>query len=86
LAAGNPDEGRKLRDAAIVANVAHVVTLNYRGNPLVQQVRGMVASGETGPLSFIHGYYLQDWMTDPIGGLLLIGGDRDCQILIEIRF
>ena len=22
----------------------------------------MVARGETGPLSFIHGYYLQDWM------------------------
>jgi hypothetical protein len=61
----NADEGRKLRDAAIVAKVAHVVTFNYRGNPLVQQVRGIVARGETGPMSFIHGYYLQDWMTDP---------------------
>lgn len=61
----NAEEGRKLRDAAIGAGVAHVVTFNYRGNPLVQQVRGIVARGETGPLSLIHGYYLQDWMTDP---------------------
>lgn len=61
----NADEGRRLRDAAVAAGVAHVVTFNYRGNPLVQQARGMIARGETGPLSFIHGFYLQDWMTDP---------------------
>ena len=61
----NADEGRQLRDAAIAAKVAHVVTFNYRGNPLVQQARGMIARGETGDLSFVHGYYLQDWMTDP---------------------
>src|SRR5215469_14249655 len=61
----NAGEGRKLRDAAVAANVAHVVTFNYRGNPLIQQARGMVARGEIGPLSFIHGYYLQDWMNDP---------------------
>lgn len=61
----NADEGRRLRDAAVAAKVAHVVTFNYRGNPLVQQARGMVARDETGPLSFVRGYYLQDWMTDP---------------------
>jgi predicted dehydrogenase len=61
----NATEGRKLRDAAIAARVAHIVTFNYRGNPLIQQARGMVARKETGPLSFIRGYYLQDWMTDP---------------------
>src|SRR5215471_5265874 len=61
----NAEEGRKLRDAAVAAKVAHVVTFNYRGNPLIQQARGMVARGETGPVSFIHGYYLQDWMNDP---------------------
>ncbi|MHB1699917.1 MAG: Gfo/Idh/MocA family protein [Acidobacteriaceae bacterium] len=31
----NSEEGRKLRDAAVAAKVAHVVTFNYRGNPLV---------------------------------------------------
>jgi len=61
----NAEEGCKLRDAALAAKVAHVVTFNYRGNPLVQQARGMVTRGETGPLSFVRGYYLQDWMTDP---------------------
>jgi predicted dehydrogenase len=61
----NPEESHAMRDAAVAAKVGHVVTFNYRGNPLVQQARGMVAKGETGDLSFVHGYYLQDWMTDP---------------------
>lgn len=61
----NADEGRKLRDAAVAAKVAHVVTFNYRGNPLVQQARGMIARGEAGAISFVRGYYLQDWMTNP---------------------
>jgi predicted dehydrogenase len=59
------EEGRKLRDAALDAKVAHVVTFNYRGNPLVQQARCMIAKGELGDLRFAHGVYLQDWMTDP---------------------
>jgi predicted dehydrogenase len=61
----NSVEGKTLRDAAVKAKVAHVVTFNYRGNPLVQQARGMIARGETGDVSFVHGHYLQDWMTDP---------------------
>jgi predicted dehydrogenase len=61
----NPQEGRTILEAARAAKVANVVTFNYRGNPLVQQARGMVAGGETGPVSFVHGHYLQDWMTDP---------------------
>src|SRR5258708_4732616 len=61
----NPEEGRKLRDAAVAAKVGNVVTFNYRGNPMVQQARGMIVRGETEGLSFVHGHYLQDWMTDP---------------------
>jgi len=61
----NSAEGRQLRDAARAAGVAHVVTFNYRGNPLVQQARGMIARGETEAVSFVHGHYLQDWMADP---------------------
>ncbi len=61
----NPTDGRQLRDAAVAAGVAHVVTFNYRGNPLVQQARGMVARGESGGVCFVHGHYLQDWLTDP---------------------
>ncbi len=63
--ATNPDEARTLRDAAVAAKVAHVVTFNYRGNPLVQQARAMVAHGDLQRVSFVHGHYLQDWMTDP---------------------
>lgn len=58
-------EARELFDAALAAGVAHVVTFNYRGNPLVQEARLMIAAHEIGELSFIHGHYLQDWMTDP---------------------
>jgi predicted dehydrogenase len=54
-----------LREAANQAGVANVVTFNYRGNPLVQQMRQIVADGELGSLVFLHGHYLQDWMTDP---------------------
>jgi predicted dehydrogenase len=61
----NAEEASLLLEAANSAGVAHVVTFNYRGNPLVQQARDMVATGELGKISFIHGFYLQDWMTDP---------------------
>jgi predicted dehydrogenase len=55
---------RALWDAARRAGVAHVVTFNYRGNPLVQQARSMVSGGELGPLCYVHGQYLQDWLAD----------------------
>jgi predicted dehydrogenase len=61
----NPGEALKLRDAALASGQAHVVTFNYRGNPMVQQARGMIASGEAGRLNFIHGGYLQDYLTSP---------------------
>src|SRR5205823_1528713 len=55
----------QLWKAAERAGVVHAVTFNYRGNPLVQQAREMVAAGELGPLHFIHGAYLQDWLLEP---------------------
>jgi predicted dehydrogenase len=61
----SPEQGRALRDAAVAAKLANVVTFNYRGNPLVQQARSMIAGGQCGPVSFVHGFYFQDWMTDP---------------------
>jgi predicted dehydrogenase len=59
-----PDECAQLCAAAAAAGVVNAVTFNYRGNPLVQQARLMVAEQNIGPLNFVHGYYLQDWMTD----------------------
>ncbi len=45
--------------------VVHAVTFNYRGNPLIQQARAMVAAGEVGDVRFAHGSYLQDWLLEP---------------------
>ena len=58
------DQCRRLHEAALRAGVAHVVTFNYRGNPLVQHARAMVAQGEIGKLTYVHGQYLQDWLVD----------------------
>jgi len=62
--ASNTQEARELYEAAREADVAHVVTFNYRGYPLVQQARSMIAKGKVGPAVFVHGCYLQDWLTD----------------------
>ncbi len=58
-------ESRALWQAAEAAGVVHAVTFNYRGNPLVQQARAMVASGDIGAVHFAHGSYLQDWLLEP---------------------
>jgi predicted dehydrogenase len=55
-------DAKKLYDAARKAGVVHAVTFNYRGNPLVQQAREMIAGGELGRVHFVHGAYLQDWL------------------------
>ncbi|HEV7777401.1 MAG TPA: Gfo/Idh/MocA family oxidoreductase [Luteibacter sp.] len=62
--ASSAPEARELYEAAREAHVAHVVTFNYRGYPLVQQARAMIAKGKVGPTVFVHGCYLQDWLTD----------------------
>ena len=58
-------DARRLVDAAQRAGVVHAVTFNYRGNPLVQQAREMIAGGELGAVHFVHGAYLQDWLLEP---------------------
>jgi len=62
--ASNPQQSRELLEAARAAGVAHVVTFNYRGHALIQQARSMIAKGELGAPVFVHGCYLQDWLTD----------------------
>ena len=58
-------EAAELTKAAAEARVGNIVTFNYRGNTLVEQARLLMAQGEIGPLVYVHGCYLQDWMTDP---------------------
>ena len=55
-------EARALLDQATAAKIVHAVTFNYRGNPLVQQARDMIARGDIGRPHFAHGFYLQDWL------------------------
>ncbi|EIL92988.1 oxidoreductase domain-containing protein [Rhodanobacter fulvus Jip2] len=62
--ASNLQESRELHEAARDAGVAHVVTFNYRSHALVQQARVMIAKGKLGAPVFVHGCYLQDWLTD----------------------
>lgn len=62
--ASSVQESRELFEAARHSGLAHVVTFNYRGHALVQQARAMIAKGELGAPVFVHGCYLQDWLTD----------------------
>jgi predicted dehydrogenase len=55
-------EAKKLLDQATKAGIVHAVTFNYRGNPLVQQARHMIARGDIGKPNFLVGTYLQDWL------------------------
>src|SRR4029434_6639720 len=48
-------DARRLWQAAQSAGVVHAVTFNYRGNPLVQQAREMIAGGALGQGHFLHG-------------------------------
>jgi len=63
--ASSAAEARALWYAARDAGVVHAVTFNYRGNPMVQQARTMVAAGDIGSLHYVHGAYLQDWLLKP---------------------
>src|ERR671931_2293809 len=57
-------DARELWRDAQNAGVVHAVTFNYRGNPLVQQAREMIAAGEIGAVHYVHGQYLQDWLLE----------------------
>ncbi|QNK01460.1 Gfo/Idh/MocA family protein [Dyella telluris] len=62
--ASSAEESRELFEAARDAGLANVVTFNYRGHALIQQARSMIAKGKLGAPVFVHGRYLQDWLTD----------------------
>ena len=51
-----------LADEAAKRGTLSAVCFNYRHYPLVQQIREMLMSGESGSVHFVHGSYLQDWL------------------------
>jgi predicted dehydrogenase len=58
----DPSEAAKMAHAAGTAGVVTGVCFNYRHFPLVQQMRGLLAQGDDGPIHLVHGAYLQDWL------------------------
>jgi len=61
--APNASDSVRLTRAAEAASVVNAVTFNHRGYPLAQQMRSMINDGDMGTPVFVHGSYLQDWMT-----------------------
>ncbi len=60
--AASAAESKRLVEELKRSGLVGAVTFNYRGNPLVQQARHAIASGQIGTPTFLHGYYLQDWL------------------------
>jgi predicted dehydrogenase len=56
------DECAALLQAAQEAGVVHAITFNYRYNAMVQQARAMIQRGDLGPIHFVQGSYLQEWL------------------------
>ncbi len=55
----------RLVAAAETAGVQAAVPFVYRYYPTVRQARELVVAGSTGPLTLLHGSYLQDWLLRP---------------------
>jgi predicted dehydrogenase len=51
-----------IADTAAASGTLSAVCFNYRHYPIVQRLRTMVADREHGPVHFVHGSYLQDWL------------------------
>ena len=56
-------ECAQVASAATATGIVNAVTFNHRGYPMAQQMRAMIAAGDLGAPVFVHGTYLQDWMT-----------------------
>src|SRR5207344_1022637 len=50
-------EAAALLESASRAGIVHAVMFNYRGNPLVQEARHLVARGDIGVPHLLHGHY-----------------------------
>jgi predicted dehydrogenase len=58
----NAAQAREMSLAAERAGAVAAVTFNIRYNPVVQQARFMVQSGELGSIHLLQGHYLQEWL------------------------
>jgi predicted dehydrogenase len=61
----NAPDAEAMLTAAKKAGIVHAVTFNYRYNPVIQHARVATQRGDFGPVHFVHGGYLQDWLLYP---------------------
>lgn len=59
------EECRRLVDLARQTELVTAIDFNYRGYPLVHQMRAMIARGDIGRVWTVHGSYMQDWLLYP---------------------
>jgi predicted dehydrogenase len=58
------DDARRVQLLASEKGLHGAVAFTYRGYPMVQEARQLVADGEVGSLRLVHGGYLQDWLAN----------------------
>ena len=59
------EESRQLVQLARETELINAMDFNYRGYPMIRQMRAMIARGEIGRPWLVHGTYLQDWLLYP---------------------
>ena len=59
------EEAKPMLEAAIKANVKHMVAFNYRFVPAIVQARRLIESGKLGRIYHWRAVYLQEWGMDP---------------------
>ncbi len=62
LARTSDESADMLKLLAGYPGTVHGINFNYRMNPLVQEMKQKVRSGEIGVVKLVHGSYLQDWL------------------------
>ena len=61
----NADEAKKMLDAALEANIRHMVAFNYRRVPAIALAKQMIDSDKIGEIRHFNAVYYQDWLVDP---------------------
>lgn len=59
------DEAQQLVNVARETELVNAVDFNYRGYPMLRQMRAMIAHGDIGQVWLVYGSYLQDWLLYP---------------------
>ena len=61
----NADEARRMLDAALEADIRHMVAFNYRRVPAIALAKKMIEDNKLGEIRHFNAVYYQDWLIDP---------------------